>query len=104
MVSPLHRYVGHPPSEEAISMEQLKVTASKGMDILARESDPQLTENALRVLEKRYLRKDDGGRGIETPRELFSRVAWNLAQAERNYGAGDTEVDEAARRFYRLMA
>ncbi|HYM38617.1 MAG TPA: vitamin B12-dependent ribonucleotide reductase [Thermoplasmata archaeon] len=84
-------------------MEQIKVQ-SKGIDVLAREPDPKLTENALRVLEKRYLKRDDKNRVIETPRELFTRVAWNLAQAERYYGADERRVEEAARRFYRLMA
>jgi ribonucleotide reductase alpha subunit len=71
---------------------------------VAREPDPKLSENALRVLQKRYLKKDDKGRVIETPRELFARVAWNLAQAERTYGADEAQVEETARRFYRMVA
>jgi ribonucleoside-diphosphate reductase alpha chain len=84
-------------------MEQMRVE-SKGIDVLVREPDPKLTENALRVLEKRYLKRDDKNRVTETPKELFVRVAWNLAQAERYYGADEARVEEAARRFYRLMA
>ncbi len=84
-------------------MEQVKVE-SKAIEILAGEPDPKLSENAMRVLEKRYLKKDDKGRVIETPRELFVRVAWNLAQAERNYGSSEGQVEEAARRFYRMIA
>jgi len=85
-------------------MEQMKVAASKTLEVFAREPDPQLTENAIRVLEKRYLRKDEKGTPLETPREMFARVAWNLAQAERNYGATEEEVVDTALRFYRLMA
>jgi len=85
-------------------MEQMKVAASKGFEALAREPEPTLTENAIRVLEKRYLRKDEKGKAIETPKEMFARVAWNLAQAERLYGAKDDELVERAKRFYRLMA
>ena len=85
-------------------MEQMKVAASKALDAFAREPDPQLSENAIRVLEKRYLRKDEHGTPLETPKEMFTRVAWNLAQAERVYGAKDAEVVERAKRFYRLMA
>jgi len=85
-------------------MEEVKVSESKAIEIVAGEPDPRLTENALRVLQKRYLKKDDKGKVIETPRELFARVAWNLAQAERNYGADEARVKETARRFYRLMA
>ena len=49
------------------------------LDLIAGEPEPQLSENALRVLEKRYLKKDEAGKVIETPRELFWRVSWNLA-------------------------
>ncbi|MEK6839302.1 MAG: ribonucleotide reductase N-terminal alpha domain-containing protein, partial [Candidatus Thermoplasmatota archaeon] len=74
------------------------------LDLIAGEPDPRLSENALRVLEKRYLRKDETGKVTETPRELFWRVAWNLAQADRTYGATEEQVLEAAKSFYRLMA
>ena len=53
---------------------------------------PQLTANALRVLESRYLRKDEHGAVIETPDDLFRRVASNIAQAERAHGASDAQV------------
>src|SRR5437764_12132918 len=85
-------------------MEEVKVADSRALDVVAREPDPKLSENALRVLAKRYLKKDDKGHVIETPKELFARVAWNLAQAERNYGATEAQIEEAARRFYRAVA
>src|SRR3989441_686248 len=85
-------------------MEQVKIADSKFIHIVEHEPDPKLTDNARRVLEKRYLKKDDKGRVIETPKELFGRVAWNLAQAERIYGADEAQVEETARRFYRIMA
>ena len=85
-------------------MEEVNVTDSRALEVVAREPDPKLSENALRVLRKRYLKKDDKGRVIETPKELFARVAWNLAEAERNYGATEAQVEETARRFYRMVA
>ena len=71
---------------------------------LAGGEDPrvQLSENALRVLEKRYLRKDDQGRPIETPEEMFRRVARAVAQADLSYGE-ESEVRETEERFFRLM-
>src|SRR5512133_4201533 len=42
----------------------------------------RLTENALHVLERRYLLRDEGGRVVETPDELFRRVARAVAAAE----------------------
>jgi ribonucleoside-diphosphate reductase alpha chain len=44
-----------------------------------------LAENARVVLERRYLAKDDSGTPIETPEQLFRRVAENIAQAEEHY-------------------
>ena len=62
----------------------------------------ELTENALRVLEKRYLQKDKTGQVIEKPEEMFHRVARAIAEAEANYGtSADVEGWEAE--FYRIM-
>jgi ribonucleoside-diphosphate reductase alpha chain len=46
---------------------------------------PRLTENAMTVLEKRYLQRDLQKNVMETPEELFRRVAKNIAQADRLY-------------------
>src|SRR5207245_10188623 len=85
-------------------MEEIKVADSSALEVVAREPDPKLSENALRVPQKRYRKKDEKGRVIETPKELFARVAWNLAQAERNYGATEAQVEETARRFFRIIS
>jgi len=68
-----------------------------------KEESLKLTPNAVRVLERRYLKKDETGKPVETPRDMFLRVARNIAQAEMNYDK-DANVPETARRFYRLMA
>ena len=46
----------------------------------------ELSPNALRVLEARYLRRDASRRVVETPAELFRRVARAVAQAELPLG------------------
>jgi len=66
--------------------------------------DPKLSENALTVLQSRYLVKDQQGKCIETPAQLFSRVALLVAQAEVKYGAGKGESKEWHKKFYDLMA
>ena len=63
----------------------------------------KLSENALKVLERRYLKKDETGRVIETPDELFRRVAGTIAAADQDYGASDKEVKDLADNFYRMM-
>lgn len=66
--------------------------------------EPQLTKNAMTVLMKRYFRKDDDGNVVETPKQLFSRVALNIAQADRNYGGSPDDVERTAREFYGVMS
>lgn len=56
-----------------------------------------LTENALRVLERRYLKKADNGEVTDTPAELFNRVAHFIASADRRYDpTADTSKTEEA--------
>jgi ribonucleoside-diphosphate reductase alpha chain len=64
---------------------------------------PSLTENGLRVLRARYLKKDEKGKLTETPAELFRRVARAVAAIEQTYGANPEQVDEWEDRYYRLM-
>jgi ribonucleoside-diphosphate reductase alpha chain len=64
---------------------------------------PLLNENAIRVLEARYLRKDASGAVIETPDEMFRRVASAIARAERRYGASDAEVRGREEAFFDAM-
>ena len=65
---------------------------------------PALSENALRVLESRYLVKSCQGRCIETPAQLFSRVARSIANVEARYGADRGEVNVWHKKYYDLMA
>ncbi len=65
--------------------------------------DLKLSENALTVLKKRYLQKNEKGEIIETPERLFLRVAKAIAGAEKNYGATDEEVNKLSSSFYRIM-
>jgi len=65
---------------------------------------PVLSENALTVLRSRYLIKDHHGKCIETPAQLFSRVASLVAEAEAKYGADSGEIRQWHRKYYDLMA
>ncbi len=69
----------------------------------SRAIDEILSPNSLKVLQKRYLRKDDAGNAIEKPSEMFVRVAENIASAERAYGGDDARVAQVAHDFYDLM-
>jgi len=61
-----------------------------------------LSDNAIRVLERRYLKRDREGRIIESPEEMFARVAHHIAQAEKRYG-GEERIGEVEAVFYKLM-
>ncbi len=62
-----------------------------------------LSENALRVLERRYLKKDSQGQVIETPEELFRRVARAIAEVERLYGHSAVEIKKLEESFFDMM-
>jgi len=63
----------------------------------------KLSPNALRVLKKRYLQKDAQGNIVETPEEMFRRVAHHIASADALYGKSPEEVKKTEEEFYRLM-
>lgn len=62
-----------------------------------------LSENARRVLEKRYLKKDSKGRVVETPEGMFRRVAHHIAKAEKKYGGDEAQVKKMEEIFYTMM-
>jgi len=64
---------------------------------------PVLSGNAMKVLQSRYLLKD-AGKGMETPAELFSRVASVVAEVESRYGASPDDVKCWHKNYYDLMA
>lgn len=66
-------------------------------------SVPELSLNALKVLERRYLLKDEHGNIIETPQEMFRRVANCVASVDLLYDK-NTNINRLEESFYQLMA
>lgn len=64
----------------------------------------KLSENALKVLERRYLTRDEQGKIVETPEELFLRVAGAIANADKLYGKTDKEIRELKESFFHIMS
>ncbi len=65
------------------------------------ELKPIFSENAVKVLEKRYLRKNGEGKVVESPAGLLWRVATSVAAAEGKWG---TDPEPWAAEFYGIMA
>ncbi len=62
-----------------------------------------LTENAIKVLERRYLKKDLEGNVIETPDEMFKRVSKHIASADKIYDK-DCNTKKVEKTFYNMMS
>jgi ribonucleoside-diphosphate reductase alpha chain len=61
-----------------------------------------LTKNAVTVLEKRYLRRDESGKVLEGPAEMFRRVADTIASADKIFDP-QADTKALADRFYAMM-
>lgn len=84
--------------EEMLSADEFSPQAASQV-----VSGIELSDNAMRVLERRYLLKDEEGRVIETPQERFRSVARHIASAELVYDPG-AEGSSWEEQFYELMA
>lgn len=63
--------------------------------------EEKLTYNAMQVLERRYLLRDEKGKIIETPAQMFRRVAKAVAAVEKKYGSNPNKMK---RQFFNLMS
>ena len=74
-------------------METLNIKISNGNLEMNRKKSSKtrkkgmiaLTDNSIKVLERRYLKKDESGNPIEKPEDMFHRVAKNIASADSVY-------------------
>lgn len=81
--------------EEHKDIRQVKV-------IYGVRDDLKLPLNTLLVLKKRYLLKDDEKNVMETPRELFRRIARSISDGEANFKSKRNK-EEVEEKFFRMM-
>jgi len=62
---------------------------------------PKLTVNALEVLRQRYLLRDENEKIVESPDQLFSRVAKAVAASDGRYGENMGQTEQV---FYKMMS
>ncbi len=101
------------PEKTAQSVSSSQIRAMVKRILTANEFSPQassqvvsgieLSDNALRVLERRYLAKNEEGRVIETPQERLRCVARHIALAELQFDE-KADVSSWEEAFYQLMA
>jgi len=63
----------------------------------------KLPLNAILVLERRYLKKDEKGKVVESTNQMFRRIANSLAEVEKQYGKSEDEVADYENEFYHMM-
>jgi ribonucleoside-diphosphate reductase alpha chain len=63
----------------------------------------EFTPNAIKVLERRYLARDEKGSIVETPQQMLTRAAAAVAKADKAYDE-KADIDATAREFYDMMA
>lgn len=90
-------------SEKNIETTISESTVKVGKDSISIEKAKlNLTENAIMVLEKRYLKKDEHGTLQESPRDLFMRVAGNVAEIDKQYDK-DADTVKTTDKFFDMM-
>jgi len=94
---------GKEPTEREETEPMVEPITTVKSEVVQRAAGINLTENALRVLERRYLKKDKQGQVIETPEAMFRRVAQTIASAELIYHP-EADVKAREEEFYQLMA
>src|SRR4051812_2100256 len=91
------------PVKDRVAKIQEAVAAVKPLgsgSVAAKPVDPVwasgkalgLSDNCIRVLQSRYLKKGPDGKCTETPEELFTRVAHTVASAEVRYGKTPSQI------------
>ena len=65
-----------------------------------RNQNVKFSENASKILEKRYLRKGDDGRPVEDPTSMFARISQAVADPDRRYGS----FEDADLAFFNLIS
>jgi ribonucleoside-diphosphate reductase alpha chain len=87
-----------------ILYRQQRKELREAKSMLGVKDDIKLSYNSIKVLERRYLKKNEKGEIGETPRQMFHRIAENIAQADAPYYKNKRKVAEAEHEFYDMMA
>ncbi|MBL7169734.1 MAG: adenosylcobalamin-dependent ribonucleoside-diphosphate reductase, partial [Candidatus Aenigmarchaeota archaeon] len=95
---------GHARTAKAfILLHHKKAEFRRAKSLLGVEDDLGLSLNALVVMKNRYLRKNEYSDVIETPRQMFERVAKAIAQGDKLYKKSSKEIKQIEKEFMDMM-
>ncbi len=86
-----------------ILYRQKRAEIREAKALLGIKDDLKLSINAIKVLERRYLRHDAKGKVTETPSDMFRRVARTIAQADLLYG-DEEDAKKSEKEFFEIMS
>ena len=93
-------------TEQKTDSDEKKITKTPPklniLEVQAAKNKAIISNNARAVLERRYLVRDEKGRVIETPEDMFRRVAHHIAKAELNYNP-KADITALEEEFYQAM-
>lgn len=92
------------PRKSAFSLDEVWNLGRKIPRVPKELPEPRLSETALYIARTRYARRDEGGEPTEGAKEMFWRVAYNIAAAELLYNPNKGQMLSQAERFYKIMA
>ncbi len=95
---------GHARTAKAyILYRQRRAEIRHAKTMLGVVDELKLPLNSILVLERRYLKKDESGKVVESTGQMFSRIAKGIAEVEKHYGKAEAEVEALENEFYRMM-
>ncbi|VVB98643.1 Vitamin B12-dependent ribonucleoside-diphosphate reductase [uncultured archaeon] len=95
---------GHATTAKAYILYRHKKSVEREVKgIMGVKDDLKLSLNSIQVLERRYLLKDDAGKIIETPSQLFRRVAKFISSGEKLFGGDEETAKDFEDAFYEVM-
>ena len=95
---------GHAATAKSYILYRHRKSVQREMKkILGVKDDLKLSMNAVQVLQRRYLLKDEMGIPVETPSQMFGRVAKYIATAEKKFGGDEETAKHYEDAFYEIM-
>ena len=81
-------------------MDTVASRAEKPVDLM----EPKISDNARYIAETRYAMKGEDGKPMEKVKDIFWRVARNIAEGDSHFNKSRNDIERQAKTFYQMMA